>query len=105
MILAKVYVTLKPGVLDAQGAVIQRALAHTGFAGVAGVRVGKYLELTLQTNDLAQARRQVQQMGERLLSNPVIERFRVELEPLAAGAGAEGGRPRRRRTAGARRAP
>ena len=82
MILAKVYVTLKPSVLDSQGAVVQRALTDLGFTGVTGVRMGKYLEVTLQTDDRAQARAQVQQMGERLLSNPVIETFRFELTPL-----------------------
>ena len=82
MILAKVYVTLKPSVLDSQGAVVQRALADVGFAGVTGVRMGKYLEVTLQTGDRAHARAQVQRMGERLLSNPVIETFRFDLSPL-----------------------
>ena len=84
MILAKVYVTLKPSVLDSQGAVVQRALAELGFTGVAGVRMGKYIELTLQTDDRARARAHVQQMGERLLSNPVIETFRFDLTPLAS---------------------
>lgn len=82
MILAKVYVTLKPSVLDSQGAVVQRALAELGFTGVSGVRMGKYIELTLPTDDRAKARAQVQQMGERLLSNPVIETFRFDLAPM-----------------------
>ena len=84
MILAKVYVTLKPSVLDSQGAVVQRALAELGFTGVAGVRVGKYIELTLQTNNRTQAQAQVRQMSERLLSNPVIETFRCDLVSLSA---------------------
>ena len=102
MILAKVYVTLKPGVLDAQGAVIQRALAQTGFHEVVGVRVGKYIEVTLRTDDMAQARAQVRQMGERLLSNPVIEQFRLELEQVAEAAPGTAPVKRARRTAGAR---
>ena len=84
MIKANVYVTLKPSVLDAQGAVVQRALATLGFADVTGVRVGKYIEVTLQTDDRARAHAQLQQMGERLLSNPVIEQFRFDVEPVAA---------------------
>ena len=84
MIKANVYVTLKPSVLDAQGAVVQRALATLGFADVAGVRVGKCIEITLQTDDRARARAQLQQMGERLLSNPVIENFRFDVEPATA---------------------
>lgn len=82
MILAKVYVTLKPSVLDSQGAVVRRALSEMGFAGVAGVRMGKYIEVTLQTDDRARAQAQVRQMGERLLSNPVIEAFRFDLTSL-----------------------
>ncbi len=85
MITAKVYVTLKPSVLDAQGAVVQRALTQLGFTDVANVRVGKYLEVTLQTDDRARARAQLQQMGEKLLSNPVIEHFRFDVDTGAAG--------------------
>ena len=84
MILAKVYVTLKPSVLDSQGAVVQRALAELGLVGVANVRMGKYIEVTLQTDDRAKARAHVQQMGDRLLSNPVIETFRFDLVPPPA---------------------
>lgn len=84
MMVAKVYVTLKPSVLDSQGAVVQSALASLGFTGVAGVRMGKYIEITLQTGARAKARAQVQQMGQRLLANPVIETFRFDLAPAAA---------------------
>ena len=86
MILAKVYVTLKSGVLDAQGAVMQRALTELGFHDVAGVRMGKYIEVTLHTNDRAAAQKQLQQMGQRLLSNPVIENVRFDLTAISDGA-------------------
>ena len=83
MIKANVYVTLKPSVLDAQGAVVQRALTTVGFTDVASVRVGKYIEVTLQTDDRARAQAQIRRMGERLLSNPVIETFRFDLETVS----------------------
>ena len=83
---AKVYVTLKPSVLDSQGAVVQRALDALGFDDVAGVRMGKYIEMTLQTDDRVRAEQQVRQMSQRLLSNPVIETFRFDLEPVRSAA-------------------
>ncbi|QCI79058.1 phosphoribosylformylglycinamidine synthase subunit PurS [Hankyongella ginsenosidimutans] len=76
---AKVYVTLKSGVLDPQGKAIAGALAALGFDGVNDVRQGKYIELDLAETDEAQARAQVEQMCRKLLANTVIENFRVEL--------------------------
>ena len=94
MILATCYVTLKSGVLDAQGAVVHRALTELGFRDVAGVRMGKYIEVTLDTNDRAAAQQQLRQMGERLLSNSVIEQFRFDLTTMTDGAARS--RPSRR---------
>lgn len=76
---AKVYVTLKSGVLDPQGKAIAGALAALGFDGINDVRQGKYIELDLAETDEAQARAQVDQMCRKLLANTVIENFRVEL--------------------------
>ena len=71
----RVFVTLKPGVLDPQGRAIQQALGGLGFAGVAGVRAGKVFELDV-ADDTSDA--QVDEMCRRLLANTVIENYRVE---------------------------
>ena len=76
---AKVHITLKNGVLDPQGAAIESALDHLGFAGV-NARVGKYIELELAEKDKAKAKTAVEQMCEKLLANTVVEKYAVELE-------------------------
>ena len=75
-----VYVTLKPGVLDPQGAAIGRALAQLGFSGVGEVRQGKMIELQLDDTDPAAAEAKVRAMCERLLANPVIETYTVTID-------------------------
>ncbi|MEM7024387.1 MAG: phosphoribosylformylglycinamidine synthase subunit PurS [Pseudomonadota bacterium] len=77
---ARIHVRLKDGVLDPQGAAIGRALEHLGFEGVGGVRQGKLIELELDETDRANAERQLEEMCERLLANPVIETYAVSLE-------------------------
>ena len=79
MMKARVYITLKPGLLDAQGKTIKRALASLGFKGVADVRMGKYLELELSHRSAASAKRDVERMCRQLLANPVVETYRVEI--------------------------
>lgn len=81
MYLAKVYITLKPTVNDPQGLTIKGALHDLGFQKVSSVRAGKYMEITIEENDLARAERQLQEMCRQLLANPVIENFRFDLEP------------------------
>jgi phosphoribosylformylglycinamidine synthase len=76
--LAKVYVTLKPGVLDPQGKAVQHALETLGFKGVQDVRVGKYIELNLSGLPKSDAEARVKQMCEGLLANMVIEKYRIE---------------------------
>ncbi len=76
---AKVHVTLKNGVLDPQGKAIGHALGNLGFAGVGDVRQGKYIEIELAEKDRAKAEAAVRQMCEKLLANPVIENYTVEL--------------------------
>jgi phosphoribosylformylglycinamidine synthase subunit PurS len=78
---ARVYVTLKPGVLDPQGKAIQGSLHSLGFAGVESVRLGKYFEISLAGNDPQQAESELARMCEKLLANTVIEKYRVELLP------------------------
>ena len=84
MYLARVYVTLKPTVNDPQGLTIRGALHSLGFADVASVRAGKYLEVSLAAKSRAQAEKQLTEMCRKLLANPVIEDYRFELEELAS---------------------
>ena len=72
---ARVFVTLKPGVLDPQGKAIHHALEGLGFAGIAGVRAGKLIELDL-ADETADA--EIEAMCRKLLANTVIENFRIE---------------------------
>jgi phosphoribosylformylglycinamidine synthase len=78
---ARVYVTLKPSVFDPQGRTVADALGSIGYAGVADVRQGKFFELTLEGVSAEDAPKQLEEMARRVLSNPVIESYRVELVP------------------------
>ena len=80
MLKARIYVTLKPGVLDAQGDTVRSALETLGFTGVTDVRIGKFMVITLNGATRDQARTQVEEMCRRLLANPVIEQYAFELE-------------------------
>ena len=82
MYLAKVYVTLKPTVNDPQGLTVLGALKNLGFSSVEDVRVGKYLEVRVDAPDSAQAVVVATDMCQKLLANPVIEEYRVEVEEL-----------------------
>lgn len=77
---ASVNVMLKEGIADPQGQTIERALPALGFTGVDGVRVGKRIRLQVDAPTEEAARARVEQMCERLLSNPVIESYEVTLE-------------------------
>jgi phosphoribosylformylglycinamidine synthase len=77
---ARVYVTLKSGVLDPQGKAIQHALGTLGFAGIDSVRQGKVIELDLAETSPDQARRSLRDMCEQLLANTVIENYTIELD-------------------------
>jgi len=76
---ARVYVTLKRGILDPQGQAVLHALGSLGYSGVKDVRVGKLIELELETSDRPKAEADLETMGERLLANPVIEDYRFEI--------------------------
>ena len=86
---AEVFVTLKPVVNDPAGLTIKGGLHSLGFDSVSDVRAGKYLVLTLDESDAAQARARIEDMARQLLANAVIEDYRMELqpigEPIAAG--------------------
>lgn len=77
----RVFVTLKPGVLDPQGKAIHHALEGLGFAGVEDVRAGKLIELEVVDGT---APAQIDEMARKLLANTVIENFRVEQAETAA---------------------
>lgn len=76
---AKVIITLKPGLLDAQGKTIKGALEALGFKGVKDVRIGKYVEVELNHKKSTSAKRDVDRMCRKLLTNPVIETYRIEI--------------------------
>ena len=73
----EVVVTLKPGLSDPQGKAVEGALPALGWSNVRDVHVGKHIRLTIDAEDEAAARLQVDEMATRLLSNPVIEGYRV----------------------------
>jgi phosphoribosylformylglycinamidine synthase subunit PurS len=83
---ARVFVTLKPSVFDPQGSTIAGALHSLGFDAVSDVRQGKYFELDLNVASAGEAEKLAADVADRVLANPVIESFRVELAaPSAAG--------------------
>lgn len=82
---ARIYVTLRPSVLDPAGTAVQSGLKHMGYDNVSQVRIGKYVEVSLMAANEAAAREQIDRMCDQLLANPVIENYRFELMALAAG--------------------
>ena len=77
---ARVFVTLKPSVFDPQGRTIADALHSLGYGGVRDVRQGKYFELDLTASSADQAERLAADVADKLLANPVIESYRIEVE-------------------------
>lgn len=76
---AKIYVTLKSGVLDPQGKAVKHSLETLGFKEVNDVRIGKFIELQLEDSSKADAVARVKDMCEKLLANTVIESYRFEI--------------------------
>ena len=83
--LVKVFVTPRKGILDPQGRAVEQSLKTLGFAGVAAVRVGRYIVLELDAPNVEQARETVRQMCGQLLTNPNIEDYTFEIEPNEGG--------------------
>jgi phosphoribosylformylglycinamidine synthase subunit PurS len=77
---ARVYVTLKTGVLDPQGKAVHNTLRRLGFDEVADVRIGKYVEVALDGNDAGAARERLDRMCRELIANTVIEDYRIEVD-------------------------
>ena len=75
----RVFVTLKPSVFDPQGKTIVDALQSMGYAAVKDVRQGKYFELDVEAGSADEARALVSEVADKLLANPVIESYRVEV--------------------------
>ena len=75
----RVEVGHRPGILDPQGGVIERALPALGYGNVSHVRVGKSIRLVVDAADEASARAEVEEMCRRLLANPVIEDYTIEI--------------------------
>ena len=83
----RVLVRLKPGILDVQGAAVQRALHGLGFGDVRELRVGKLVEVDVDAGTAAAARARVDDMCKKLLANPLLEDYTIEAvggERLAA---------------------
>ena len=76
---ARVYVTLKTGILDPQGKAIEGALTSLGVDGVASVRQGKVFDIEIASEDRAETERTLAAAADKLLANTVIENYRVEI--------------------------
>ena len=79
---ARIVVSLRPSVLDPAGTAVQHSLHQLGYESVAGVRIGKNITLTLNAADAESARQDVTAMCEKLLTNPVIENYDIEIQPV-----------------------
>ncbi len=77
---ARVYITLKDGILDPQGKTVLRALKSLGYDEVQDLRIGKYMEVELAGDDSDRLEERLAEMSERLLANPIIEDYRTEVE-------------------------
>ena len=76
---ARVFVTLKPSVFDPQGTTVTEALHTLGYDSVKDVRQGKYFELDIDARSADEARQLASEAADKLLANPVIESYRIEV--------------------------
>ncbi len=79
MLKANIYVTLKNGVLDPQGEAVKKSLKVLDYGQVDEVRIGKFIEVWLEGDDRESALKELEEMSDKLLANPVIEDYRVEI--------------------------
>ncbi len=79
---AKIRVTLRPSILDVQGKAVQHALENLGYATVDKARIGKYIEVTINEDSSAEAERIGEEICRKLLANPVMEDYSIELEKI-----------------------
>lgn len=85
--LAKIFVTLRPSVLDPAGVAVQSGLKQLGYDHVEQVRIGKYIELTLISTDEGTARQNLDRMCDQMLANPVIENYHFDLTEVESQTG------------------
>ena len=83
---AKIYVTLRPSVLDPAGTAVRSGVRQMGYENVEQIRIGKYIETTLTAENEDEARRQLDEICDRILANPVIETYRFDLTPVSETA-------------------
>lgn len=81
---ARIYVTLRPSVLDPAGVAVESGLKQLGYQGVEHVRIGKYIELMITATNEDKAREQLDRICDQLLANPVIENYRFDLVEVAS---------------------
>jgi phosphoribosylformylglycinamidine synthase subunit PurS len=81
---ARIYVTLRPSVLDPAGVAVESGLKQLGYKDVEQIRIGKYIELMLCAANEDKARKQLNQICDQLLANPVIENYRFDLVEVAS---------------------
>ncbi len=75
----KIFVTLKNGLVDPQGITIKGALESLGYEGIRNVRLGKYVQMELNSRSREEAEKDIKEMCDKLLANPVIENYRYEI--------------------------
>lgn len=85
--LAKIFVTLRPSVLDPAGVAVQSGLKQLGYDNVEQVRIGKYIEVTIVSPDETRARQNLDRICDQMLANPVIENYRFELIEVESQTG------------------
>jgi phosphoribosylformylglycinamidine synthase subunit PurS len=84
---AKIFVTLRPSVLDPAGVAVQSGLKQMGYEKVDQVRIGKYVEVTLFADNEEAARHDLDKICDQMLANPVIENYRFELQQIQSTVG------------------
>ncbi len=80
MYLSRIRVTLRKSILDPQGKAVEHAIGDLGFRGVSNVRMGKYIELNVESDSAEDARRITEDVCKKLLANPIMEDYQVEVE-------------------------
>jgi phosphoribosylformylglycinamidine synthase subunit PurS len=84
---AKIFVTLRPSVLDPAGTAVQSGLVQLGYNNVDECRIGKYIELTFTSPNETAARQDLDKMCDSMLANPVIENYRFDLIEVESQVG------------------
>ncbi len=79
---SKITVTLRPSILDVQGKAVQHALENLGYSGIGSARIGKYIEVTIDEEAYSEAERISEEICRKLLANPVMEDYCIELEKI-----------------------